>query len=397
MRNLIIILLIIMVSSCDRVSQDAVTGVTTLDTTTASCPNITKDAQGNFVISYVRSINDSTHEFCYAISKDAGKTFGDPIVVKGSNTVFPHNENLPKIIFKPSGEIIAVWGAKNPNPKNKYSGLVYYTSSRDNGQSWTEVQPLVKDTASFDQRYFDVALMPNGEAAIIWLDNRKTVEKDGSALYFSTTHADHGFMGEQLISQPTCQCCRTDLYVDKKGNVHVLYRGIIQDSIRDMLHMVSTDAGKTFSAPQTISKDNWVIYGCPHTGPAQVANDYGMHFAWFTGGKVKGTFYNNTTDMGASFTPRDSISEKGMHPQITSFSDGKLGIVYDASKDTATRQIYLQIRDPKGKLISNESITSQTSISSYPVASTDQHDNLLIAFTIKEGKRTRVAYRAERP
>jgi hypothetical protein len=38
---------------------------------------------------------------------------------------------MPKVIFKPSGEIIALWDAPNPNPKNNYSGLVYHTQSLD--------------------------------------------------------------------------------------------------------------------------------------------------------------------------------------------------------------------------------------------------------------------------
>jgi hypothetical protein len=38
-------------------------------------------------------------------------------------------------------------------------------------------KPLTNDTASFDQRYYDVALLPDGEAAIIWLDNSRQLPK----------------------------------------------------------------------------------------------------------------------------------------------------------------------------------------------------------------------------
>jgi hypothetical protein len=148
--------------------------------------------------------------------------FSSPIVIPNSGNIQPHGENMPKIIFKPSGEIIALWGAANPNPRNKYSGLVFYTQSFDNGVSWTPVKPLVNDTASYDQRYYDVALMPDGEAGIIWLDNRKTSTKEGSALYFSTTNGKNGFDKGRSIAEQCCQCCRTDLYVDRKGGIHAL-------------------------------------------------------------------------------------------------------------------------------------------------------------------------------
>src|SRR5262245_519866 len=94
-----------------------------VDAYPGSSPYLTYDSKGNPVLSWVRSVDDSTHTFCYAVSSDNGKTFGKTIVVPGSDNIHPHGENLPKIIFKPSGEIIAMWGASNPNPKNKYSGL----------------------------------------------------------------------------------------------------------------------------------------------------------------------------------------------------------------------------------------------------------------------------------
>ncbi|HET7899508.1 MAG TPA: sialidase family protein, partial [Flavisolibacter sp.] len=171
---------------------DAVTQGTTVDSQPGECPYLTKDNKGNAVLSWVRMINDSTTAFCYATSTD-GKAFAAPAIVPNSSRIQPHGENLPKIIFKPSGEIIALWGAGNPNPRNKYSGLVFYTQSFDKGNTWTKPTSLVKDTASFDQRYYDVALLPNGEVGIIWLDNRKTTQKAGSGLYFASTNGSNGF------------------------------------------------------------------------------------------------------------------------------------------------------------------------------------------------------------
>ena len=259
-----------------------------IDTAKGSCPYLTKDHKDNIVLSWVKQTNTGAFVFCYAVSEDKGKTFNRPIEIPGSTNVHPHGENMPKVIFKPSGEIIAVWGAANPNPKNAYSGLVYYSQSFDNGKTWTKPGSLTKDTASFDQRYFDVALLSGGEAGIVWLDNRKRSKKEGSGLYYAVTKGTNGFGDEQLISEPCCQCCRTDLFIDKKENIHVLYRAIINDSIRDMVHIVSTDKGRSFSSPKRISKDNWVISGCPHTGPAMAENSEGLHFTWFSGGGSAG-------------------------------------------------------------------------------------------------------------
>ena len=108
-----------------------------VDSLPGECPYLAKDNNGNIVMSWIRSLNDSTHILCYAVSKDQGKTFSPGKEVPSSTNIEPHSENLPKIIYKPSGEVMALWGAANPNPKNKYSGLVYYSQSFDDGKTWT--------------------------------------------------------------------------------------------------------------------------------------------------------------------------------------------------------------------------------------------------------------------
>lgn len=138
---------------------------TSIDTAQSSCPFVTKDDKNNIAISWVRTKDPTTSIVCYAISNDGGKTFGSAVEIPSSVNVHPHAENLPKMVFKPSGEIIIGWGAANPNPKNAYAGLVYYAQSFDGGKSWSNAIPLVKDPSGIDQRYFDLALLPNGEAA----------------------------------------------------------------------------------------------------------------------------------------------------------------------------------------------------------------------------------------
>lgn len=365
------------------------------DSLPGSCPYLTKDDNGRVVMSWVRSETDSTSVFCYAVSEDGGGSFEKTIRVPTSINIRPHSENLPKIIFKPSGEIIALWGAANPNPNNKYSGLVFYSQSFDNGNTWTGAKSLVNDTASYDQRYYDVALLPSGEAAIIWLDNRTTGDKDGSGLYFASTSGRNGFQSEQRITQECCQCCRTDLYIDSKAGIHVLYRGIIRDSIRDMLHIVSNDGAKTFSSPRLINNDGWVIRGCPHTGPSMTENSEGLHYAWFTGGKNKGCFYKNEAGTAAVMQQADRISAAGSHPQIAAFADGNLLVAWDESvmvKGKPYKQIGVQSRSSKGITRSQRFITSDTSTASYPVVVPTAANTAIIAYAEKKAGRDYVMF-----
>jgi hypothetical protein len=358
------------------------------------CPYLTKDTKGRAVLSWVRTINDTGAVFCYAVLQD-GRSFGAPVEIPSSNNIEPHSENLPRIIFKPSGEIIALWGAQSNDTRNKYAGRVYYSRSFDEGKSWSNPQPLVSDTAGYDQRYYDVALLPNGEAGIIWLDNRKTINKEGSALYFAQTRGSDGFQQERLISQPCCQCCRTNLFADDKGSIHVLYRGIINDSIRDMVHAVSTDGGNHFSTPQRLYEDNWVIRACPHTGPAMTANTNGLHFAWFTGGHTRGCFYTKSTDNGAHFAERDSISLQGAHPQLAALQNGDIVVVWDETVQRNNRiykRIGLQKRNAADVVQRKEYITADTGMATYPVITPVQGNCSLVAFVQTRGEQRYVAY-----
>ena len=354
-----------------------------VDVLPGSSPWLTKDHNGNTVLSWVRKTSDSTAVLCYSVLDGENKT----IEIPTSTNIHAHAENLPKVIFKYSGDILAIWGSRNPNPKNKHSGLIYYSQSFDEGKTWTPAARLVNDPEGYDQRYSDVSLMKKGEVAIIWLDNRKSEDVEGSALYSAITDGKKGFTNEVLVSQPACQCCRTSLFIDNNDNIHALYRGIINDSIRDMVHVVSTDGGKTYSKPERIFKDNWVLRGCPHTGPSMAQNSEGLHFAWYTGGLNKGSFYIKSTNNGNSFKGHDSISTRGMHPKIISMPGDKLVIAWDEPVKAAenfNKRIGLQVRNEEGYREINTFITSENGYSTYPVVKAVNEKELIVAYTIKK-------------
>ena len=367
-----------------------------IDTLQGSCPFLTKDNKGNIVLSWIKEIDSAKLIYSYAISKDNGKTFGKTIEIPGSENVHPHGENMPKIIFKPSGEIIAAWASANPNPKNNYSDLVYYSQSFDNGASWSKTTRLVTDTAGYDQRYFDMELLPNGEAGIVWLDNRKKTTKEGSALFYAVTNGNSGFTNERLIGEPCCECCRTDLFVDSKNNIHILYRAIINDSIRDMVHTISTDNGKSFSIPERISKDNWVINGCPHTGPAIAENKDGIQLTWFTGGNGAGIYYCNSKDNGKTFSNREMVSgNAAKHCQIITL-DKNIAIVWNENfihQNNSSSRIGIEVRSENGEKPFKQFITSETGTATFPVIKPIDSESVLVAYTETTNDRDYVKYK----
>lgn len=403
MKKIIFFVLIfstVLLSSCNEDNSKikiTASDATQIDASEGSCPYLSKDNKGNIVLSWIKKVDTATSEFCYAVSTDGGKSFGKTTIIPGSTNIHPHGENMPKIIFKPSGEIIAAWASANANPKNAYSDEVYYSKSFDNGKSWSNPEKLVKDTAGYDQRYFDMAILSNGEAAIIWLDNRKHTPDEGSALYFAETNGDSGFRNERLITEPCCPCCRTDLFVDKGKNIHIVYRAIIQDSIRDMEHIVSSNDGKTFSNPERISDDNWVVFGCPHTGPAMTENKDGIQFTWFTGGNEGGIYYCSSPDNGKSFSSRQMVSGKSSkHCQIVSLNENDLAIVWNENfmeKTGPASRIGIEIRNADGADPVKKYITSETGNATFPTIKSINKNTALVAYTESENNKDFVKYK----
>ncbi|OJY91675.1 MAG: hypothetical protein BGP13_07745 [Sphingobacteriales bacterium 40-81] len=373
MRNIIYIFLAAFIFSCNAKEKTtrhiAFHGLgTSRDSAfSGSCPYLFKAGDSAVLISWLRDVSDTQAVLCYAIA-DNGVDFGATVVVPGSDNAHPHGENLPRVIKTPDGKILATWGAANPNPKNPYSGIVYYSWSLDDGKNWTAPQTLSRDTNSIDQRYFDIEILKDNTVGIIWLDNRKQTDKEGSSLYFATFNENNVTDNERAIDATACQCCRTDLFADKQGNLHAVYRKIINDSIRDMVHTVSADNGKTFSVPERISPDNWVINGCPHTGPAIAQTSEGLSFAWYTLGNGSGVFYADSKDNGKTFSKRDAVSAKpsAKHPQIAIAKTGEQLIVWDEGASHGNR-IGIEVRSAGGKKLKTDYLTDSTSYASFPV------------------------------
>ncbi len=388
-------------------------------------PGLTKDQLNRPVLSWVEQLPENRFRMRYAISTNNGKSFEAPVIVTPSITLSPHAENAPKLVFKPSGEIIAVWGVTStslqqgiekkegsdehsyhngPNtiksvPKSKYAGQVYYSQSFDDGKNWTTARPLVNDPEGNDQRYFDVALNQEGEAVIIWLDNRKKSTKEGSALFMATTYQQEGFQQQHKIAETTCQCCRTKLLIDQQNRIHVVYRTILEDSIRDMVHQVSSDGGKSFSTPKRIHDDNWIVKSCPHTGPTMTINQSGLHFAWYSASPKKATYFTSSMNNGSSFTGFTTLSEIARHPQMHTQSNQLIGVVWDEVHrmgETPATGIGMEWKDRDGKTILRINLTNPEEMAAYPVV-LPLEEAFLVAYQVKTPEGQRIGWKITAP
>jgi len=338
-------------------------------TQNASGPFFTTNHQQQPVLVWTESLPNAAENtepenvIKFATFNQSNGTFEEPVIVTSSKGCRAHDESMNKIAFKKDGTIVAVYSKRTPHKENRFAGALFYTQSFDGGLNWSAPNYLhVGDTTlGLSRSFFDLATLPNGEVGAVWLDSRLTKKRgDGSSLFFAKTDEQKGFLKDQPIAYQTCECCRTELFVaDEK--IHIAYRDIMQDTIRDMAHLVSLDNGATFTKPTTISPDNWMINGCPHTGPAMANTTNQTHFAWYTMGGGEGVYYNFLNE-NETFSPRQLITANGKHPQMLATSTEQLVFVWEEGNNKTARQAHHH-KTPQTKTKKSE--TEKTKQTSY--------------------------------
>ncbi len=312
-------------------------------------------------------------------------SFGKAQKVEQTKGMQAHHESMAKIAVKQNGDMLAVYRRENKASKRRFAGDLFFVESSDNGSSWSDEKKLVTDTTSGSQSFYDLARLANGEIGITWLDSRKLEKDDGSSIFFNQTSSLGGFKSEVGVQGSTCQCCRTELQVDKYGKLNIAFRDIINDSIRDMVYVYSDDNGSTFSKGKRISVDNWMIRGCPHTGPTIASNDTQRATAWFTMGGGKGVYFTVGESSQTTSPTRTLIDKNATHPQMI-WAKNHFYLVYElrlSSKGKAYRQVVVTIIDKQGEIYKTINVSEPGVDSQMPVIAPLDSQSLIVAWVDK--------------
>ena len=314
-----------------------------------------------------------------------------------------HVESMAKVGIKTDGTLIAVYRKRLPNDHSRFGGIMFYSISKDDGKTWSPEHRLVADTTSTSQSFYDIALLPNGNMGLTWLDSRS--KRRGKTLYFAQTDNKNLFTEQKPVAFSTCECCRTDLFVDPRGQIHIAYRNMIEPDepgfdgkgtteIRDMYYLQSNDTAKTFTKPIPISRDNWHIYGCPHTGPSLAFNGDKIGVIWFTAAKHQPGLFFTTKINNNGFAVRKKITAEGRHPQMIGFN-GRFYAVYEAYYETGGKGYYKIMLDvilPYGRHRAYE-ISPPLTQNNHPVLTRIGKDKILVVWVNTDTRHPKIMYR----
>lgn len=187
-----------------------------------------------------------------------------------------------------------------------YAYGIRISRSRDGGDTWRDLGWLHDDTRAVEHGFVSM-LEHDGAVEAFWLDGREMAEQTPDGGH---GHHDHGggpmtlrTASIELGARPgspsgpaadattpapppslgldgrVCECCDTDVATAASGPL-VVYRDRGPNEERDIFIVRRENGGWTSPAP--VSRDGWIMPGCPVNGPAVAARDSDVCVAWFT-------------------------------------------------------------------------------------------------------------------
>ena len=267
------------------------------------------------------------------ISRDGGDHFAPPVPINPTDSsVSSHGENSPTLTFGKRTEVYALWEQKKDSGE---SNLVVSRSLRFGNRFDPPV--LVTDkTESSSNAFSSLTVAPNGDLYVVWLDGRNPDDhQTGTSSVYLARSLDQGltFEKNRQVYPRVCPCCRPNVIVGSQSEIYVSWRHVFDGEIRDVVVATSYDGGKSFSDPVRVSRDNWEIAGCPHSGSSLLNNEDRLYVTWFSDphDRVPGIQLSWSTDKGETFAEPIAVSRDlvdANHPGLAQAEDGQLLLIF---------------------------------------------------------------------
>lgn len=247
-------------------------------------------------------------------SNDGGDSFEEHVRVNSTEgEVSSHGESSPRMAIRNRGEFYVLWQARKEGSENSELHL-----ARSTGWGESFSKSITVDPTSPSQNFFNLALSPQGVVYAAWLDGRDRGKgrPGSSAVYIArSTNKGASFEPAVRVSLDSCPCCRPWISFSGENNVHVGWRRVLDENIRDIYISTSTDGGKSWQAGVRVAEDNWKINGCPHSGPAMATIGNRLFASWATVRDEKAQLYLAwSVDNGKSFTQRIPVAAEVLDP-----------------------------------------------------------------------------------
>lgn len=216
--------------------------------------------------------------------------------VVASGKLLVNGSDFPAVVALEEGGYAAQWTA--PVAGGEEASAIFISTSAD-GAAWSAPRPLHRDASTTEHGFATLTPLPGGGFAAVWLDGRAKAGGGGAQALYAARWEKGALGPEHAVDARVCDCCSTAAAATGAGLL-VAYRDRASNETRDV-SVVSLASG-AWSAPRPVTRDGWVINGCPVNGPALAARGERVVLAWYTAAadrpQVKAAF---SADGGGTF------------------------------------------------------------------------------------------------
>ena len=322
-------------------------------------------------------------------SHDRGDSFDGGVRVNDvEGEVSSQGEASPLLSLRSMHEFYVLWQTRSEG-----TSKLRFARSMNWGQSFSDAID-VDPAGTASQSFFTMNVSPEGTVYAAWLDGRDRARMGGSAVYLARS-TDHGSSFEKSVrvnldaNVEVCPCCRPSIAFSGNNTVHVSWRAVFANNIRDFVVATSKDGGQTWGNAVRVAEDNWSINGCPHSGSSLALLGKRLYVSWYTVREGHSEIYfAYSTDGGRSFSGRQSLSENLLDPNHPALFevDGKIVALFqarDPKENSGWGKIaaYYREVDPQGRLSPLVRVGQAEGSASYPTLVWEAPGRLFVVWT----------------
>lgn len=254
----------------------------------ARYPHLHHADDGRVYISWLRQVGQG--RFALEYSRFDGDGWSAPETIYSGDDFFVNWADYPSITSFPDGTLAAHWLRKVEGGTFAYHVQIAF---RDHNGQWSVPVTPHLDLSPTEHGFASLKPLANGRLLAVWLDGRHTGGHEGHSganghhsgpmtLRSAEIAPDGSIHRKNEIDALVCDCCQTALAGDD-NQVYVFYRDRNEDEVRDISFARYDTGSGTWSVPENLWNDNWVIGGCPVNGPRAAVDGNRLAVAWFSG------------------------------------------------------------------------------------------------------------------
>jgi len=280
----------------------------------SSEPQLSTSSKG-VLLSWIERVGTTT---TLKFSERTASGWTTPTAAASGPGWFLSYADVPSVQRMANGTLAAQFLPTTDDLTEAYDLLVSY--SKDEGKTWATPFMPHNDGTKTQHGFASMLDMPGGGLGLVWLDGRNSEFKDNDpesgtmTLRFASYDTNWKQTADVEIDHRVCECCQTTAVATADG-ILTAFRDRDAQEVRD-IGVSRLENGK-WTPTTLVSKDNWMIEGCPVNGPVLAARGREVAAAWFT---VK-------NDQGLSFVAFSSDAGRTWGAPIRVDDAGSLGRV----------------------------------------------------------------------